>query len=251
MGQYFAPSFFSPFFFPPLAYASQEQGRYFAPAFFSPHYFPSLFVLGAGSGVFFPPTFFSPYYFAAFRRTSNESRCYFPPTFFSPYYFASLLRRDADDLDGANSRYRDRDGFSAAVLALRATGAFAEVAFGTSADRRVGGADVSPLAVITPEVWEESEDCDPSLVARKVGFSLTIIVRDNDPVSAYDRLDRLSCIVQNALNGNSLGGGSLPALTRVWKGSYDLAPVEPEKRVILRGGFEYLVDSPNSHAISN
>lgn len=222
--------------------------QYFSPAFFTPYYFALFLRSSDTGGVYFSPSFFSPFYFPAFSGRSRDGRRYFAPYFFSPFYFAPLLRDGAAFGDQPFPPYRDRDAFGAAVGALRATGAFAEVVFGSSADLRRGGSDSEPVAVITPGTWEEADEVDPSVLLRQLSFTITVIVRETEQVRGFDRMDLLACLVQNALAGNSLGGGSLPCLTRVRRGRFDPASVFPEWRLVLDCELAYLVPSPNMHA---
>lgn len=190
---------------------------------------------------YFAPDYFTPFYFPPLTipapHTDAPGR-YFAPTFFTPFYFSPLLPIEPEDPE---SSYRDGDAFLAVVAALKATGDFAEVFFGTTVDRRSGGADLSPVAVITPEGWSESDDTDPCEFVRHVVFSLTIVTRQDDPATGFDYLDRLSCAAQSAIQGTDLGGGCLPALTRLHRGSYDSKSVYPEMRVALLGEFTYLI----------
>jgi hypothetical protein len=203
--QYFAPSFFSPFYFAPIAsVASQPSGptRYYAPTYFSRYYFPTL--------------------------------------------FASATPQAAED-----GPFTDRGAYAAMAQALEGTGSFAVVTFGTTADRRPAGVDLTPAAVITPVWWDEIDDVDPYVIVRRVGFDLTIIVRDEDPVARFGQLDSLTGLAQDAIDGADLGGGCLPALTMLRRGSYDPNPVHPEQRVVLRGEFTYLIPSLNGHTATS
>lgn len=175
---------------------------------------------------------------------------YFPPTFFSPFYFPSFIA--AGGGSGApNSPYRDRDAFASMVTALTASGEFAGVLFGTTAAATVGGANVAPAAVITPDTWFETDDCDPVVIVRHVSFTLTLVARDEDPLARYQTLDRLTCISLNAIDGSDLGGVCLPALTRLRRGQFDTTSTSPEQSVVLHGEFTYLVPSFTGHNTYN
>ena len=52
----------------------------------------------------------------------------------------------------------------------------------------------TPAAVITPDAWAEVDDVDPVEVVRKVTYTLTLAVRDDDPASRFDALDRLTSL---------------------------------------------------------
>jgi hypothetical protein len=150
--------------------------------------------------------------------------------------------------DLVDLQYRDADAFSAMVATLASTGVFADVLFGTNPDRMSAGADLSPVAVITPEAWVEIDDADPNVIVRHVSFNLSLIVRDENPEWRFDELDRLSCIALNALDGSDLGGGSLPSMTRLQRGRYDSNSRHPEQRLEVLGEFTYLIASPISHS---
>jgi hypothetical protein len=202
---------------------------------------------------YFACDFFTPFYFPPLQMAplpGTQPGRYFAPAFFSPFYFAPLLPNYADSPDEPEGPYRDGNAFAAVIAALEATEQFGAVVFGTTADCRPVGADLTPVAVITPDRWSESDDADPSVVLRQVVFSLTLIVREEDSASGFDQLDRLTCLAQNAIEGSDLGGGSLKTLTRVRSGNYDAEAPYPEKRVVLHGEFSYLIPSPNSHFTS-
>jgi hypothetical protein len=172
---------------------------------------------------------------------------FFAPTFFSPYYFPSLVAPDGPDTVAA---LRDGDAFTAILDALAATGEFAVVSFGTTADRRPAGADLAPAAVVTPDAWYEADDTDPVVLVRRVFFTLTIVVRDEDPLARYDAIDRLSCVAQNALDGAALGADCVAALTKTYRGRFEPAPTHPEQSVAIHGEFTYLIPSLNGHKTS-
>ena len=178
----------------------------------------------------------------------SETRArYFAPTYFSPFYFTPLVAPGEDGAGTAVTPYRDMDAYGSILSALRQTGAFAEITFGVTPDRRPSGADRTPAAVVTPDVWSETDDTDPVVVVRRVSYALTLIVRDDDPVARYDLLDRLSCVAQNAVDGTDLGGGCLAALTRTRRGRFDTASTNPEQGVVLLGEFTYLITTLNGH----
>ena len=54
------------------------------------------------------------------------------------------------------------------------------------------------------------------------------------PGECYQQLDRLTSVVQDALDGSDLGGGCLPALTKLRRGGLDPSARHPERRMISR-----------------
>jgi len=170
---------------------------------------------------------------------------FFTPDYFSPFYFPALA--SPDDTTASIFVYRDRDAYAAVVTALSATGEFAEVFFGTAPDQRSAGADSVPAAVITPVGWAESDDAEPVVVIRQVSYALTLVVRDEDPLTRCESLDRLSCVAQNALDGSNLESGCLPAYTKLRRGRFEWGSIHPEQSLVLYGEFTYLVPSLAGH----
>jgi hypothetical protein len=177
---------------------------------------------------------------------------YFSPTYFSPFFYPPLLVQPGSGTDGDDvGPFRDRDAFDSIIAALVDTGEFADVCFGTTADKVVAGADAFPLAVVTPDTWEELDDVDPIVVVRHVSYIVTLSVRNEDPTLRYERLDLLTSIVLNALDGLDLGGSCLPALTKIRTGRYEAVPRHPEQRLVLTGEFTYLIPSFGGHDTTN
>jgi hypothetical protein len=137
--------------------------------------------------------------------------------------------------------YHDRDAFSAMNSALRATGAFADVSLGAPGDYSSVGTAQFPLALIEPKGWSETPDSDSSQVVRCVTFDLRLAVRGDYSRDRYEGLDRLMGMVQQALNGSTLGGGCLAPQTRLLRGQFDPTPRSLESQLILTGQFVYLV----------
>lgn len=175
------------------------------------------------------------------------AQTYFSSRYFPPLYFASTALATVGPPPVTGAGYRDRDGFAAIVAALAATGELAEVAIGQPPGRPLVGADRVPLAVVTPEGWEEEDDTDPIVNVRHVSYSLTLVVRDEDVIDRYQQIDLLTSVVQDALDGSDLGGGCLPALTKLKRGRFDLGARHPEQRVILAGEFSYLIFTQAGH----
>jgi hypothetical protein len=193
---------------------------YFAPAFFSPFYFPPLAVNGGGTPGFGP---------------------YFAPTFFSPFYFPSLVASEETPGVGIPPG-PGFDAFSWIAQSLGASGAFADVFFGTVPKGELVGADCLPAAIITPNDWTDLDETDPTLIVREVSFTLTIIVRDEEPSARYQSLERLTRVARRVIHGSDLGGVALPPLTRLGRGRLDGDPRHPDQSVTLYGEFAYLTE---------
>ncbi len=175
---------------------------------------------------------------------------YFAPSYFSPYYFTSLASISDTTQPPSDTplEYRDRDAFNAICKLLESTGEFASVNLGTVIDKGSISIDRLPLAAIQPQEWLESDDSDPTLLLRQVVFDIIVVCRAESPEVAIDTAGRLSSIVQNSLNGSSLNGGCLPALTMIRHGKLHRKTSRyPEQRTILRGEFSYFVQSIDGH----
>jgi hypothetical protein len=181
---------------------------------------------------------------------SASASYYFAPTYFSPFYFPPLFVVGGDPSGSTSAAFRDTDAYASVVAALKATGEFAQVFFGTNPDQRSAGADRTPAAVITPNGWAEIDDVDPVVIVRRVDFTLTVVARGEDALARYEDLDRLSCVCENAIDGSDLGGTCLPALTKLRRGRFEAHPNHPEQRVALHGEFTYLIPSMTGHKTS-
>jgi hypothetical protein len=169
---------------------------------------------------------------------------YFAPTYFSPFYFPPLAHPSDD---GSAAGYRDRDAFAAIVTALNNTGEFARIILGSSVDQSAVEANCVPLAVLVPSEWSEVDDVDPIVNVRQVTFTLTLVIRREDADERFHILDRLTSVVQNAIDGMDLSGGCLPTLTKLRRGHYEPRSKHPEQRLTLTGTFSYLVATPAGH----
>jgi hypothetical protein len=169
------------------------------------------------------------------------SYAYLAPTYFSSHYFGPLGAIAPGGTASSTIAYRDRDAFAAIVHALTATGEFAEVDFPSPLDATPIGADRSPLAVVVPTEWTEQTDASSGASIRRVSYSLTLVVRREDARGRFETLDRLTSIVREVLNNSTLGGGCVPAYTRLRRGVYDTTSRHPELRLVLDGGFCYAI----------
>jgi hypothetical protein len=176
---------------------------------------------------------------------------YFAPTFFSPFYFPPLSPPGSGVSELTVLGYRDRDAYAAIIAALVVTGEFAEVVFGCPIDHTSIGADRFPLAVIVPSDWAEVDDVDPTVNVRRVTYTLTLVVRDEEAGQRFQLLDRLTSVVQDAIDGADLNGGCLGALTKLRRGRFESRPKHPEQWVVLTGEFAYLVPTEAGHDTSD
>lgn len=137
-----------------------------------------------------------------------------------------------------------RDGacYSALIASLEAIGAFDSVIFGDPSRRSVAGADAHPLAVVTPKGWEETDETDPILWARRVSFTIRIIIRVEEDASPFVQLDQLAASVQAQVDRSDLSGQCLPPLTKIRAGRYQSSSQYPEWSIDLDGEFTVLID---------
>ncbi len=182
---------------------------------------------------------------------------FFPPNYFTPFYFYPLVfSGESGGGSGGGSSgggesttgYRDTDAYAAIVTLLKETDEFAAVFFGSPPDQRPGGADALPAAVVTPDVWAEIDDSDPTVLVRRVMFAVSVIVREDDPFLRFALLDRLSSVVQNTLDGSNLGGGCLPSLTKTRRGHFQAGVGFPEQSIVIQGEFTYLISTFDGHS---
>ena len=170
---------------------------------------------------------------------------YFAPTYFSPFYFGSLFPSTAITVIPAPDPVEFGDDVAYADLSdrLDATGAFASVVFADKKREAASyGPGLLPSAVVVPLGWSESDMADPILMVRTVDFEVVINVADDSLRSRLERLAHLSTIARRAINGVDLGGGSLPALTRLVEARYDERSRHPEQGIRLVGRFAYLIE---------
>ena len=173
---------------------------------------------------------------------------YFATAFFSPFYFAPLAATIPSDPTGIGVLpYGDKEAFEAIISILNSTGVFADVLFGITPEQRTTPADVAPLALIQPQYWNEFDDADPNVLIRQVSYSLTLIVRDDDPFTRYAQLEGLTALAQDSLNNSDLGGGAIAPLTILRRGALNSSSNPPEQSVVLDGEFAYMIPSMTSH----
>lgn len=165
----------------------------------------------------------------------------FPPSYFAASYYPRAYFGEIESPPAAGSPPRDRDVYAAIRAILAATGAFADVVVGPPPATGLSAAGRDPRCVVTPLSWREEDDPFGSGCVRYSRFSLTLIVRAEEPWDRLDRLDRLAALAQAVLSGSDLGCGCLPALTRLCDGRFDREPAGPEQRVEIQGRFGYLI----------
>ena len=224
---------------------------YNAPTYFAASYFASGAAIPApvaGPTPYNAPTYFAASYFygsprAATIPTTGRTR-YNPPTYFAATYFYGNSAADSPPIPLVVQPTAGRDGgaYAALVAALGAVDDFESVRFGDPSRRDSAGADSYPAAVIVPKGWEETDDADPTLLVRRVSFTVRLVIRVEEDADPFDELDRLTRAVQAAVDRSDLDGSVLPALTKIRAGRYQASSRYPEWSVDLDGEFTTLVD---------
>ena len=131
---------------------------------------------------------------------------------------------------------------------LRATHEFSDVHLVALPEDVGFAATETVAAVVEPAEWSEpAEEYDEGGdVTRLFKFRITLMRRDEDPVINAKALDRLSDVVCNALDGQSLATITFPAMTRVRRGRWDRRTT-PEQRLVLSGDCTYEVTTYTGH----
>ena len=166
---------------------------------------------------------------------------YYASAYFSPYYFYGGSTRTSTTVP-AQPTGRDAVCYGNLVDRLESIGSFDSVIFGDPTRRPGAGAEAHPLAIVIPKGWEETDDTDPLLWVRRVSFTIRIVIRVEDDVEPFDRLDQLAAAVQVEVDQANLGGQSLPAMTKIRAGRYGTANQYPEWSVDLDGEFAELIN---------
>lgn len=164
---------------------------------------------------------------------------------------ATLRRRRLFFPESISQPVRDADVIDAIIAALRATRAFDEVAWSEIPERHGRRADMSALATVEPNDWNEIDEWDGEPdglgdVVRST-FTLTLYSRHSDPRIRDRKLDRLLSFAKNAIDGNGFGGLVMPDLTILRRGKYSPAS-HPERRMTVTGEYAYLIDGSQSHS---
>ena len=110
------------------------------------------------------------------------------------------------------------------------------------------------IAFVTIDRWREEDPRTgadgPAEWTRTVEFLLAIVTADEDPVRAQREVDRLSQVASNAINGTSIGGLSMPSMTRLREGRYNIRK-PPFLGVTLRGIVAYPIFADDDHYTVN
>jgi hypothetical protein len=214
-----------------------DASPYYAPTYFSASYFYSATVstpVSTSTGLlpYNAPTYFAPsYFYGPSSSTVNVPVAPDPTPTPDPAPTPTPV-----PVGGVHESY------STLIALLEATGVFEDVIFGAAIQRSQAGADTYPLAVLTPQGWEESDDVDPTSIVRRMTFSITVVVTSQDALPQFDELNRLSSAITKAVDGSDLAGTCLPALTRIRSGHYVYSNRNPEQSIDLEGEFSSVIN---------
>lgn len=139
----------------------------------------------------------------------------------------------------------EADVLAAAKAALEATNAFDRVYLGALPDARGQSSRDLAAAAILPIQGTASglaDDVTSGMMLCRMTFSVVVMARAEDEEDRYRMAGRLLAITENAINGRSLAGLTLPPTTRVasWTWERDSAP---ERRVRATVSCDYLTPS--------
>jgi hypothetical protein len=139
---------------------------------------------------------------------------------------------------------RDDHVMDAVAAALAATGAFDEVVqvHAEPGEFAVGADRYAVAWAWQTDGAEPDAGSDAAVVCREVGFTVAIAVRQEEPAGRGRALRRLEAACLNAINGHSLAGLTLPALTRLRRAAPGRAAA-PGGRIDLTGRTAYLDDA--------
>lgn len=147
---------------------------------------------------------------------------------------------------------RDDAVMMAAAALLEATGAFQRVipGCGPDDDQGPGGDRVAGVVWLDLEGWEEQTDGDADATVdtlHRAAMLVWIEVRSDDPIKAIQRVSRLEAVVQNAIDGVSIGDITYPALTMCRKSRRDRTVREPNRRHVMMVEWAYPLESYAGH----
>ena len=141
---------------------------------------------------------------------------------------------------------RDRDVRNAIVAALQATGAFDAGGVwitGLPEDRGAGASNVAAAAIEpVSSSLDDRWDAPPEggLVVTSL-VAITLLFRHEDAQLRDEAAELLFDTAANALNGQSLAGLTLPAMTRFTNWRWE-KPAPPERRLTAIFSYQYIID---------
>jgi hypothetical protein len=139
---------------------------------------------------------------------------------------------------------RDRDVRNAMQAALMATNAFNAVYLSGLPENFGSGSSNVAIAVVEPSASNQSDRWDSQPVGGLIVAStvtITLAYRHRDPQLRDEAVELLFDVAANTLNGQSLAGLTLPALTRFQSWRWE-TPAPPERRITSTFAYQYIVE---------
>ena len=164
---------------------------------------------------------------------------YLAPNYFPTSYFAS--GGSSGSTSSGSGSVRDRDVYKAMMAEIEATGEFAAVQL-LNAGGVLETADLNPVLGVVPSGWQEVEDSKAGILIRTVLYQIWISVKEQGWMTQFDWSDRLACLVQNHLDGWSMGGVCIPSYSILRRGMLKAANDPNSSTVVLDGQFAYAID---------
>ncbi len=165
-------------------------------------------------------------------------------TFFSPRYFASSYFRGLQPIreEPPLEHVTDLQIYDAVVSALRGTRVFNRVSFPSPGQVPPSASPDNATAIVSPKAWQEMSDSRGSRVLRELRFSLTLSLNPSDKRDAFDRLMWLGNIVQDLIDGSSLGGLTIAEKTRLNRGLWEFGVRGFNTQLTIDGKTAYVLD---------
>jgi hypothetical protein len=122
---------------------------------------------------------------------------------------------------------------------LLATNLFGKVVVGARPSTEPIDAADNPAVWVDRVGWNEADRVDQYSPERLTRFSVWLRVADEDYSRRWQLLSELEHAVQNAIEGQSLGAFTWPALTKFTGGNDDPSVKPPQRQVVMTGQFSY------------
>lgn len=145
-----------------------------------------------------------------------------------------------------NLGYRDDVALEAVQAALEACGLFDAVLIDSTPQTQSVG-NYRCVAWLRRASWDEVQDASPDCDTHTLNFVLTISVRDADPGTRFRRLCQAEDAAHNAIDNQPIGGFTMLARNRLFRGVDDATATEPERRVNCSGRLQYMLPDSGSH----
>lgn len=142
------------------------------------------------------------------------------------------------------SMWRERDVRRAIAELLQSTGAFDGVYLGSLPERKGRRTSARAIAILpnASQLADLSDAAPAGRIAVSATLKLVVIASDENEEIRDSAAEQLLAVTANALNGQNLGGLTMPQFTRLqgwtWKNAEP-----PERRIETMLGFRYLLDS--------